>query len=68
MGDWVHSRLGRLPKAQVERMWSIYIAGEYGGMNEVLADLYALTGREEHLAAARCFDCEDGRVPLRAVA
>ncbi|MGQ4365050.1 glycoside hydrolase family 127 protein [Streptomyces sp. SAS_272] len=56
MGDWVHSRLGRLPKAQLERMWSIYIAGEYGGMNEVMADLYALTGRAEHLAAARCFD------------
>ncbi|WP_173985734.1 glycoside hydrolase family 127 protein [Streptomyces sp. P3] len=68
MGDWVHSRLGRLPKAQLERMWSIYIAGEYGGMNEVMADLYALTGRAEHLAAARCFDntalldaCADGR-------
>ncbi|WP_425264197.1 glycoside hydrolase family 127 protein [Streptomyces caeruleatus] len=56
MGDWVHSRLGRLPRAQLERMWSIYIAGEYGGMNEVMADLYALTGRQEHLAAARCFD------------
>ncbi|GCB43348.1 glycoside hydrolase family 127 protein [Streptomyces sp. NL15-2K] len=56
MGDWVHSRLGHLPKAQLERMWSIYIAGEYGGMNEVMADLHALTGREEHLAAARCFD------------
>ncbi|WP_037677126.1 beta-L-arabinofuranosidase domain-containing protein, partial [Streptomyces afghaniensis] len=26
MGDWVHSRLGHLPKAQLERMWSIYIA------------------------------------------
>ncbi|WP_330292649.1 beta-L-arabinofuranosidase domain-containing protein [Streptomyces sp. NBC_00576] len=56
MGDWVHSRLSRLPQAQLDRMWSIYIAGEYGGMNEVLADLYALTGRAEHLAAARCFD------------
>lgn len=56
MGDWVHSRLSRLPKAQLERMWSIYIAGEYGGMNEVLADLHTLTGRPEHLAAARCFD------------
>ncbi len=56
MGDWVHSRLSRLPQAQLERMWSIYIAGEYGGMNEVLADLYALTGRAEHLAAARFFD------------
>ncbi|MDX3243356.1 glycoside hydrolase family 127 protein [Streptomyces sp. ME18-1-4] len=68
MGDWVHSRLGRLPKAQLDRMWSIYIAGEYGGMNEVMADLYALTGRAEHLAAARCFDntalldaCSGGR-------
>ncbi|MEU0340381.1 beta-L-arabinofuranosidase domain-containing protein [Streptomyces bobili] len=68
MGDWVHSRLGRLPKAQLERMWSIYIAGEYGGMNEVLVDLYALTGRQEHLAAARCFGntalleaCSEGR-------
>ncbi|MGW2256271.1 glycoside hydrolase family 127 protein [Streptomyces sp. NPDC001780] len=56
MGDWVHSRLGHLPRAQLERMWSIYIAGEYGGMNEVMADLHALTGREEHLTAARCFD------------
>lgn len=56
LGDWVHSRLGHLPKAQLERMWSLYIAGEYGGMNEVMADLYALTGRQEHLAAARCFD------------
>ncbi|MEU9171120.1 beta-L-arabinofuranosidase domain-containing protein [Streptomyces sp. NPDC048420] len=56
MGDWAHSRLSRLPKAQLERMWSIYIAGEYGGMNEALIDLYALTGRPEHLAAARCFD------------
>ncbi|MGW6906255.1 glycoside hydrolase family 127 protein [Streptomyces sp. NPDC054940] len=59
MGDWVHSRLGHLPKAQLARMWSIYIAGEYGGMNEVLADLHALTGRPEHLAAARCFDNTD---------
>jgi DUF1680 family protein len=68
MGDWVHSRLSRLPQAQLDRMWSIYIAGEYGGMNEVLADLYALTGRAQHLAAARCFDntalldaCADNR-------
>ncbi|WLW57452.1 glycoside hydrolase family 127 protein [Streptomyces sp. YU58] len=56
MGDWVHSRLGHLPRAQLERMWSIYIAGEYGGMNEVMADLHTLTGKAEHLAAARCFD------------
>ncbi|TDC62373.1 glycoside hydrolase family 127 protein, partial [Streptomyces hainanensis] len=56
MGDWAHSRLSRLPRAQLERMWGIYIAGEYGGMNEVLADLHTLTGKPEHLATARLFD------------
>ncbi|MBF8191478.1 glycoside hydrolase family 127 protein [Nonomuraea sp. K274] len=56
MGDWVHSRLGRLPRAQLDRMWSIYIAGEYNAMNSVMAELHAISGKEEYLTAARCFD------------
>ncbi|WP_436534773.1 beta-L-arabinofuranosidase domain-containing protein [Actinoplanes sp. HUAS TT8] len=56
MGDWVHSRLSVLPREQLDRMWGLYIAGEYGGMNEVMADLYALTGDEKFLRTARCFD------------
>jgi DUF1680 family protein len=56
MGEWVHSRLGKLPREQLDRMWSLYIAGEYGGMNEVMADLAALTDDETFLATARCFD------------
>ncbi|MEV0612525.1 beta-L-arabinofuranosidase domain-containing protein [Nonomuraea sp. NPDC050404] len=56
MGDWVHSRLGHLPRAQLDRMWGIYIAGEYNGMNTVMADLYALSGKTEYLATAKCFD------------
>ncbi|MEV6035753.1 beta-L-arabinofuranosidase domain-containing protein [Nonomuraea sp. NPDC052116] len=56
MGDWVHSRLGHLPRAQLDRMWGIYIAGEYNGMNIVMADLYALSGKAEYLATAKCFD------------
>ncbi|GIF00016.1 beta-L-arabinofuranosidase domain-containing protein [Paractinoplanes rishiriensis] len=56
MGEWVHSRLSRLPRAQLDRMWSLYIAGEYGGMNEVMADLYSLTGDERFMVTARCFD------------
>jgi DUF1680 family protein len=56
MGDWVHSRLGKLPRAQLDRMWSIYIAGEYNAMNQVMADLHALSGKEEFLATAKCFD------------
>ncbi|MDT0344512.1 beta-L-arabinofuranosidase domain-containing protein [Streptomyces litchfieldiae] len=56
MGEWAHSRLSVLPREQLDRMWSLYIAGEYGGMNEVMADLHALTGRREFLDTARCFD------------
>ncbi|BCY08509.1 beta-L-arabinofuranosidase domain-containing protein [Actinoplanes sp. L3-i22] len=56
MGDWVHSRLSVLPREQLDRMWALYIAGEYGGMNEVMADLFALTGDEKFLQTARCFD------------
>lgn len=37
-------------------MWNTYIAGEYGGMNESLAQLAALRpGKAEYLAAARRF-------------
>ncbi len=56
MGDWVHSRLSKLPREQLDRMWALYIAGEYGGMNEVMADLYSLTGEQRYLDTARCFD------------
>ena len=56
LGDWVGSRLGHLPRAQLDQMWSYFIAGEYGGMNEVLVELHALTGKEEYLATAKCFD------------
>ena len=56
MGEWVHSRLSRLPREQLDRMWGLYIAGEYGGMNEVMADLHSLTGEATFLETARCFD------------
>ncbi len=56
MGDWVHHRLSVLPRATLNRMWAIYIAGENGAMNEVMADLYALTGQERYLTTAMCFD------------
>ena len=34
-------------------MWNRYIAGEYGGMNEVLARLSRLTGDPRFLECAR---------------
>ncbi|MEU6597623.1 beta-L-arabinofuranosidase domain-containing protein [Streptomyces flaveolus] len=56
MGDWAYSRLGHLPRTQLDRMWKIYIAGEYNAMPVVMADLYALTGDEKYLTTAKCFD------------
>jgi DUF1680 family protein len=57
IGDWVHSRLAPLRQEQLDRMWDIYIAGEYGGVNESLAHLHALRpDKEEYLEAARRFD------------
>ncbi len=56
IGDWVWSRLEPLRQEQLDRMWNIYIAGEYGGINESLAALHALCpDRPRYLAAARRF-------------
>lgn len=56
MGDWVYDRLLALPSEQLNKMWSMYIAGEYGGMNESLSQLYLLTGNLNYLKASLLFD------------
>ncbi len=56
MGSWVHQRLRAVPQETRIAMWNRYIAGEYGGMNEVMARLSRLTGNPEFLACARLFD------------
>jgi DUF1680 family protein len=56
MADWAYSRLGHLPRAQLDRMWQIYIAGEYNAMPVVLAELHGLTGNPNHLVTAKAFD------------
>ncbi len=56
MGTWVDVRLSRLPEEALLRMWSTYIAGEFGGMNEVMARLYRLTREPRFLETARLFD------------
>ncbi|MBW3077617.1 beta-L-arabinofuranosidase domain-containing protein [Bifidobacterium simiiventris] len=65
IGDWTYERLHRLDHERLQRMWSLYIAGEFGGMNDALADLYAATGDERHLAAACLFDNDRLMEPLR---
>jgi DUF1680 family protein len=52
MAGWVKLRNDRLSSAQRQAM----LDTEFGGMNEVLANLYQLTGNPAHLATARYFD------------
>jgi DUF1680 family protein len=52
MADWVKLRLDRLTDAQRQAM----LETEFGGMNDVLADLHSVTGDPEHLRLARLFD------------
>ncbi len=56
MGSWVYARLKLVPTETRISMWNRYIAGEFGGMNEVLARLNRLTGDERFLDCARLFD------------
>ena len=56
MGLWVHARLKVLPAETRISMWNRYIAGEYGGMNEVMARLYRLTHNRQFLECAKLFD------------
>jgi uncharacterized protein len=56
MGNWVYQRLKVLPEATRSNMWSRYIAGEYGGMNEVMARLSRINGDKQFLECARLFD------------
>lgn len=65
IGLWVYNRLSRLPKAQRDKMWAMYIAGEFGGINEVLADLYIITKDERYLTASRYFDNDKLYLPMR---
>jgi DUF1680 family protein len=64
LGTWVHNRLSRLPKEQLDKMWSMYIAGEFGGMNEAMARLYAITGNADFLQTAKLFDNEKLFMPM----
>jgi uncharacterized protein len=52
MADWVRTRVDRLKWEQMQAA----LDTEFGGMNEVLANLYGATGNPEHLRLARAFD------------
>lgn len=51
MADWAGNLVAHLDDAQLQRV----LDTEHGGMNEVLADVYAITGQRRYLALARRF-------------
>lgn len=56
LGKWAFHRLGGCEKEQLTKMWGSGISGEYGGMNESMAQLYLYTGDPEFLEGAKLFD------------
>lgn len=64
LGLWVWRRLSKIPHQKRTRMWGMYIAGEFGAMNAVMAQLYMLTGREEFIDCAKLFDNKKLNYPL----
>ncbi len=50
-GNWCEKLVSSLTDEQMQDM----LRAEHGGMNEILADLYAVTGEERFLKAARRF-------------
>jgi len=52
LAGWVDTRTARLSSSQMQAM----LGTEFGGMNEVLADVYQQTGDQRWLTAAQRFD------------
>ncbi len=52
LGDWTVNLVSKLTDEQMQQM----LNQEHGGMNEVLADLYAITGDRKYLVAAERFN------------
>jgi DUF1680 family protein len=67
LGDWVARRLARLLAETLEPMLrtdQLNPANEFGGIGAAMYDLFALTGRPEHLSAAHTFDRDWFLAPL----
>ena len=52
LADWVYGRTSGWSEETHRTVLGI----EYGGMNDCLYDVYAITGKKEHLSAAHAFD------------
>jgi len=62
IAGWLEFRVGRLSHDQMQAA----LKNEQGGMNEVLANLYAATGKADYLKLAEAFNHEAFFAPLAA--
>ncbi|RYO81282.1 hypothetical protein DL766_002702 [Monosporascus sp. MC13-8B] len=60
LAEWVHNRTGKLSYDQMQNMLST----EFGGMNDVLAEIYHWNGDNRWLETAKRFDHADVFDPL----
>lgn len=60
LGDWCVNVTSGLSDGQMQQM----MGNEYGGMNEVMADIYAITGDEKYLKSAERFNHRSVMDPL----
>lgn len=62
LGKWAYNRLSACSQEQLTKMWDMYIAGEFGGFNESMAELYIYAkadndaDAEVYLNGAKLFD------------
>ncbi len=61
LANWVQFRMDQLTASQIQAMLNYR---EYGGMNEVLANLYSVTGNTNYLQIAADFDKQSLFTPL----
>lgn len=69
MASYVNKRMSKLDEATIEKMLNTTAANpsnEAGAMNEVLYNLYKISGNQEHLSLARIFDRDWFLKPLAA--
>ena len=57
LGDVMHPNYTGPPtRSDLNYMWDTYIAGELGGINEVMAEVAALTSDDRYMQVAKAFD------------
>ena len=57
LGDVMHPNYNGPPtRSDLNYMWDTYISGELGGINEVMAEVAALTSDDRYMQVAKAFD------------